>query len=122
MLPLTGIPETIARGMASVRDLFWRTPGVEQVSRYVTGLIRSPNQTWPGIDERQGWDRDVPRRRARHEAVFEAGWDSHPLRRRHRTQVAHDHRGRGREVIRLDWTLAQHERGPRICGVDQAYA
>jgi hypothetical protein len=120
MLPITGIPETSARGMASCRDLFCRTQGLEHVSRYVTGLILSPNKTWQGIDELPGWDRDVPSRRAMHEAVFEAGWVSHPLRRRHRTQVAHDHRGRGREVMSLDWTLAHHERGPRIFGVDQA--
>jgi hypothetical protein len=120
MLPLTGIPETIARGMASFRDLFCRTQGCEHVSRYVTGLILRPNKTWQGIDERQVWARDVPSRRAMHEAVFEAGWDSHTLMRRHRTQVAHDHRGRGREVMSLDGTLAHHERGPRIVGVDQA--
>ncbi len=56
-----------------------------------------------------------------HEAVFEAGWDSQALIPRHRTQVARNHRGRGPEVISLDWTLAHHERGPRIFGVDQAY-
>jgi hypothetical protein len=67
------------------------------------------------------WDHDQPSRRAMHEAVFEAGWDSHALIQRHRTQVAPDHRGRGREVISLDWTLAHHERGPRIFGVDLAY-
>jgi hypothetical protein len=121
MLPITGIPETIARGMAGFRDLFCRTQGFEHVSRYVTGLILSPNKTLQGIYELQVWDRDAPSRRAMHEAVFEAGWDSHTLMRRHRTQVAHDHRGRGREVISLDWTLAHHERGPRIFGVDQAY-
>jgi hypothetical protein len=56
-----------------------------------------------------------------HAAVFEAGWDSHALMRRHRAQVAHDHQGRGREVIGVDWTRAHHERGPPICGVEQAY-
>jgi hypothetical protein len=40
--------------------------------------------------------------------------------RRHRAQVAHDHQGRGREVSSVDWTLAHHERGPHIVGVDQA--
>jgi hypothetical protein len=55
-----------------------------------------------------------------HEAVFEAGWDSQALMRRHRAQVAHDHQGRGREVISVDWTRAHHERGPHIVGVDQA--
>jgi hypothetical protein len=121
MLPITGIPETIARGMAGFRDLFCRTEGFEHVSRYVTGLILSPNKTLQGIYALQVWDRDTPSRRAMHEAVFEAGWDSHALIQRHRTQVAHDHRGRGREVISLDWTLAHHERGPRIFGIDLAY-
>jgi hypothetical protein len=45
MLPITGIPETIARSMAGFRDLFCRWEGFEHVSRYVTGLILSPNKT-----------------------------------------------------------------------------
>jgi len=121
MLPITGVPETIARGMAGFRDLFCRGQGFEHVSRYVTGLILSANKTLQGIDELQVWDHDQPSRRAMHEAVFEAGWDSQALIQQHRTQVARDHRGRGREVISLDWTLAHHERGPHIFGVDQAY-
>jgi hypothetical protein len=121
MLPITGRPETIARGMGGFRDLFCRTEGFNHLSRYVTGLILSPNKTLQGIYALQVWERDTPSRRAMHEAVFEAGWDSHALMQRHRAQVAHEHRGRGREVISLDWTLAHHERGPRIFGVDQAY-
>jgi hypothetical protein len=121
MLPITGIPETIARGMAGFRDLFCRTEGFEHISRYVTGLILSPNKTLQGIYELQVWDRETPSRRARHAAVFEAGWDSRALMQRHRTQVAREHQGRGREVMSLDWTLAHHERGPRIFGVDLAY-
>jgi hypothetical protein len=121
MLPITGVPETIARGMAEFRDLFGRAEGFEHVSRYVTGLIISPNKTLQGIYEWQVWDHDTPSRRAMHAAVFEAGWDSHALIQRHRTQVAPDHRGRGREVISLDWTLAHHARGPHIFGVDLAY-
>jgi hypothetical protein len=121
MLPITGVPETIARGMAGFRDLFCRGQGFEHVSRYVTGLILSANKTLQGIYELQVWDHAQPSRRAMHEAVFEAGWDSHALIQRHRTQVGRDHRGRGREVISLDWTLAHHERGPHIFGVDQAY-
>jgi hypothetical protein len=121
MLPITGIPETIARGMAGFRDVFCRGQGFEHVSRYVTGLIISANKTLQGIYELQVWDHAQPSRRAMHAAVFEAGWDSHALIQRHRTQVACDHRGRGREIISLDWTLAHHERGPHIFGVDQAY-
>lgn len=39
----------------------------------------------------------------------------------HRAEVARGHRGRGREVIGVDWTQAHHERGPRIYGVKEAY-
>jgi hypothetical protein len=121
MLPIIGIPETIAKGLAGFRDLFCRKEGFEHISRYVTGLILSPNKTLQGIYELQVWDRATPSRRAMHAAVFEAGWDSQALIQRHRATVAPDHRGRGREVIGLDWTLAHHERGPHIFGVDQAY-
>ena len=121
MLPITGIPETIAKGLVGFRDLFCRKEGFEHISRYVTGLILSPNKTLQGIYDLQVWDRHTPSRRAMHAAVFEVGWDSPAFMQRHRAQVAYDHRGRGREVISLDWTLAHHERGPHIFGVDQAY-
>jgi hypothetical protein len=121
MLPITGVPETIARGMAGFRDLFCRKEGFEHASRYVTGLILSPNKTLQGIYDLHVWEHNTPSRRAMHEAVFEAGWDSQALMRRHRAQVAHDHQGRGREVISVDWTLTHHERGPHLFGVDQAY-
>jgi len=121
MLPITGVPETIARGMAAFRDLFCRAEGFEHVSRYVTGLILSPNKTLQGIYDLQVWDRDTPRRRAMHEAVFEAAWDSQALIQRHRATVGPDHRGRGHEVLSVDGTLAHHERGPHIFGVDLAY-
>src|SRR5215831_12466150 len=121
MLPITGIPTTIARGMVGFRDLFCRKEGFEHVSRYVTGLIVSPNKTLQGIYDLQVWGHDTPSRRAMHEAVFEARWDSQALIQRHRTTVAPDHRGRGREVISVDWTLAHHERGPHIFGVALAY-
>src|SRR6266511_3655999 len=121
MLPIIGIPETIAQGLAGCRDLFCRMEGFAHISRYVTGLIRSPNKTLQVIYDLHVWDRHTPSRRAMHAAVFAAGWDSPAFMPRHRAQVAYDHRGRGREVISLDWTLAHHERGPHIFGVDQAY-
>jgi len=40
---------------------------------------------------------------------------------RHREVIARDHRGKGREVIGIDWTLTHHERGPKIFGVKRAY-
>ena len=121
MRPIPGIPETMAKGLTGFRDLCCRKEGVEHISRYVTGLILSPNKTWQGIYDLHVWDRHTPSRRAMHAAVFEAGWDAPAFRPRQRAQVAYDHRGRGREVISLDWTLAHHERGPHIFGVDQAY-
>jgi hypothetical protein len=121
MLPLTGIPATIARGMVGFRDLFCRKEGFEHVSRYVTGLIVSAKKTWQGSYDLQVWGHAPPSRRAMHEAVFEAGWDSQTLIQRHRATVASAHRGRGREVIRVDWPLAHHARGPPILGVDVAY-
>ncbi len=56
-----------------------------------------------------------------HAAVFEAGWKSEELMPRHREVVSRDHRGKGREVIGIDWTLTHHDRGPKIFGVKRAY-
>ena len=122
MLPLVAIPETIARGLGPYRPLFCREAGFEHVSRYGSGLILSPNKTLQGIYDLQVWgDENGPSRRAMHEAVFEAGWASEDLMPRHREVVSRDHRGRGREVIRLDWTYAHHDRGPHIWGVNSAW-
>jgi len=121
MLPITRVPETIANGMAKFRPVFCREEGFEHVSRYVTGLIVSPNKTLQGIYDLQVWEGERPSRRAMHAGVFEAGWDDDALMQRHRAEVAPDYRGRGRTVIALDWTLAHHERGPKIYGVRRAY-
>src|SRR4029453_17834340 len=53
---------------------------------------------------------------AMHAAVFEAGWDTDRLLPRHRTLVAPEHQGRGREGLSLDWTYAHHHRGAPIWG------
>ena len=121
MLPIIEVPQTIASGMAHYRDVFYRDEGFEHVSRYVTGLVISPNKTLQGIYDSQVWDSEKPSRRAMHEAVFEAGWDSLALMRQHRATVAADHRGRGREVISMDWTFAHHDRGPEIYGIKKGY-
>jgi len=122
MFPIVAVPETIRRGMAPYRALFCRTAGFEHVSRYVTGLILSPNKTLPGIYDLHVWEDGIaPSRRAMHEAVFEAAWDADRLMPCHRAIVASDHRGRGREVLSLDWTYAHHDRGPRIWGVQAAW-
>src|SRR5215471_4775900 len=102
MLPITRVPELSAKGMAKLRSLFCRDEGFEHVSRYVTGLILSPNKTLQGMYALQVWNRQAPSRRAMHAGVFEAGWDDTALRQRHRAEVASDYRGRGRTVIALD--------------------
>jgi len=121
MLPMVGVPETIRKGLRPYRDLFRRAEGFEYVSRYVTGLIVSPNKTLQGIYAQQVWEEYKPTRRTMHEAVFEAGWEAEELLPRHRTLIAPEHRGRGREVISLDWTLVHHDRGPHIYGTAKSY-
>ena len=76
MLPIIEVPETIRTGMAGFRSLFCRDEGFEHICRYVTGLVISPNKTLQGIYDLQVFDGDRPSRRAMHESVFEAGWDS----------------------------------------------
>jgi hypothetical protein len=49
MLPIVGVPETVRKGLRSYRELFRRDEGFEYVSRYVTGLLVSPNKTLQGI-------------------------------------------------------------------------
>ena len=121
MLPMVGVPETIRKRLRPYRDLFRRAEGFEYVSRYVTGLIMSPNKTLQGIYAHQVWAEHKPTRRTMHEAVFEAGWEAEELLPRHRKLIAPEHRHRGREVISLDWTLVHHERGPHIYGVTKSY-
>lgn len=121
MLPIVEVPETIMNGFAGYRDVFCRDEGFDHVSRYVTGLIISPNKTLQGIYDLQYWDGKKPGRRSMHESVFESGWGSDKLMQRHRAIVAPDHRGRGREVISLDWTFSHHDRGSEIYGNTKSY-
>lgn len=122
LLPLVGVPSLIKEGLEPYRDLFCRDAGFEHVSRYVTGLLLSPNKTLQGIYGQQVWpEASGVSRRAMHAAVFEAGWDSEGLLPRHRAVVAGEHRGRGLEVIDLDWTYVHHDRGPEIYATKRAY-
>jgi hypothetical protein len=69
MVPLVGVPETIRRGLAPYREVFCRAEGFDHVSRYVTGLLLSPNKTLRGLYDAQVWEPGAPRsRRAMHEA------------------------------------------------------
>jgi hypothetical protein len=115
MLPIIEVPESIRQGMLPYRLVFRRQEGFDHVSRYVTGLMISPNKTLQGIYDLQVWGPDdKPTRRAMHAGVFEAGWDGDRLMALHRAEVARDQHGGGRQVISLDWTFAHHDRGPEI--------
>ncbi len=59
---MVGVPETVRKGLRPYRDLFWRTEGFEHVSRYVTGLIVSPNKTEQGIYADPVWEEHKPSR------------------------------------------------------------
>jgi hypothetical protein len=61
------------KGLRPYRDVFRRAKGGTYVSRDVTGLSVSPHTTLPGIDAEQVGEAQKPTRRARHEAVWEAG-------------------------------------------------
>jgi hypothetical protein len=122
MLPIVGVPETLRHGLAPYREVFCRAEGFDHISRYVTGLILSPKKTLQGIYDVQVWEPGAPRSRwPMHEAVFESAWEADTLMSRHREVVAEAHRGRGREVISLDWTYAHHERGLKMWGVKKAW-
>lgn|GEM_PF-1473661 len=118
MFPLVGIPQTIATFLQAYRDVFCRAEGFEHVKRYISGLLLSANKTLQGIYSHIAWpEGQQVSRRAMHEAVFEAGWD----RAQHREVVAAQHRGRGREVMNLDWTFAYHPGSEKIFGAKEAY-
>lgn len=120
--PFVGIPRLIEQGLAPYRDLFCRSSGFDHISRYVTGLLLSANKTLQGIHAQQVWPAgEGSSRRAMHAAVFEAGWDSEGLLPRHREVIAPAHRGRGLDVISLDWTYVHHDRGPEIYATRRMY-
>ncbi len=122
MIPLVGVPKSIAEYLEQYRELFRRKKGFEIVSRFITGLILSPNKTLENIHQEQFWSEETGvKRRAMHHAVFEAGWDSEKIMPKHREIVASEHKGRGEEVISLDWTLSHHEKGEKIYGVKKLY-
>lgn len=122
MFPIIEVPESIRQGMLAYRALFCRKEGFDQVSRFGTGLIVSPNKTLQGIYDLQNWGPGGgPGRRCMQEAVFEANWDDDQLMRRQRAEVAKAPRGGGRQIISVDWTMAHPERGPEIFAHTKAY-
>jgi len=121
MIPIVDIPDTVKTNLLPYRSIFCKEAGFEYIGRYISGLILSPNKTLQGIYDAQVWSNEKPSRRAMHEAIFESGWDSEGLLWRHREVVSRSHRGKGKEVISLDWTLSHHLRGPQIYGVKKGY-
>ncbi len=86
MLPLVGIPATISKFLKSYRQVFRKETGFQHISRYINGLLMSPNKTLQGIYSQLVWDEEQKvSRRAMHEAVFEAGWNHQELMKQHRT-------------------------------------
>jgi hypothetical protein len=123
MLPLVGIPQTIQKTFQHYRSVFCRTAGFNHVSRYLTGLLLSPNKTLQGIYHQWVWPLgEAVNRRAMHASVFEsAGWNCEALMQRHRQVVAPAHRGQGKAVLSLDWTFAHHPYSEKIYGAKAAY-
>ncbi len=94
MIPLVGVPKSIEKSLEKYKGLFKRKKGFETVSRFITGLILSPNKTLEGIHSQQFWeDGKGIKRRAMHHAVFEAGWKSEEIMPQHRDIIAPEHRG-----------------------------
>ena len=109
MLPLVGIPATIVKFLESYRQVFRKEAGFKHISRYINGLLMSPNKTLQGIYSQLVWnEQEKVSRRAMHEAVFEAGWKHEELMQQHRKIISPLHQGKGREIIALDWTFSYH--------------
>jgi len=122
MLPLVGIPATISKFLKSYRQVFRKETGFQHISRYINGLLMSPNKTLQGIYSQLVWDEEHKvSRRAMHEAVFEAGWNHQELMEQHRTIMSPVHQGKGREIIALDWTFSYHPYSEKIFAAKQAY-
>ena len=122
MLPLVGIPKTVAKFLTSYRQVFCKEAGFNHISRYINGLLMSPNKTLQGIYSQVVWDEtEKVSRRAMHEAVFEAGWKYEELMEQQRKVVSKMHRGKGREVIALDWTFSYHPYSEKIFAAKENY-
>ena len=122
MLPLVEIPPSIQTELGKYREIFFREAGFNHIGRYISGLLLSENKTLQGTYSQWVFlEGEQVSSRAMHQAVFEAGWSREQLMKRHRQQVASQHRGRGREVVSIDWTLAHHERAKEMYGAKKGY-
>ncbi len=123
MIPIVSVPESIAQSLRSYRAIFSREEGFAWMSRYVTGLLVSPNKTVQGIYDLLVWPdgEAAPSRRAMHASLFESGWSSDALMGHHRQELGVIYRLGGRSVVSLDWTFSHHDRGPKIYGIKKRY-
>ena len=120
--PLVGIGSTLEQFLVAYRQVFCRDAGFAHVSRYLNGQLLSANKTLQGIYAQIVWPAGQPvSRRVMHEAVFEAGWSREDWMQCHRQTIAPHDRGRGRAVISLDWTLADHPYSEKIAGAKETY-
>ena len=122
MIPLVGISASVAKFLQSYRNVFCKQAGWKHINRYINGLLISPNKTLQGIYEQIVWHQEQKvSRRAMHEAVFEAQWQYQQLMKSHRQKIDVIHRGKGREVIALDWTFSYHPYSEKIFGAKDLY-
>ena len=122
MTPLVGISSSVAKFLQSYHHVFCKQAGWKHINRYINGLLISPNKTLQGIYKQIVWDEDDKvSRRAMHEAVFEAQWQYQQLMKSHRQKIDVIHRGKGREVIALDWTFSYHPYSEKIFGAKDLY-
>ena len=56
MLPIISVPQQIAQYLQDYRDVFCRDEGFDSISRYITGLLISPNTTLQAIHDLQVWE------------------------------------------------------------------
>jgi hypothetical protein len=73
MLPMVSLPPTLQKNLQPYRAVFCRTAGFAQVSRYLAGLLLSPNKTLQGIHAQWVWPQgERVERRSMHASVFES--------------------------------------------------
>ena len=93
MIPIIKVPKSNAKNLEKYREIFKRKKGFETVSRFITGLIISPNKTLEGIHAQQYWEKgEEIKRRGMHHAVFEAEWKSEEIMSKHREIIASEHK------------------------------
>lgn len=122
MIPVLEVPKQVLDGMQNYRDIFCKEQGYESICRFVTGLLTSPNKTLQGIHSLQVYPEKKTSRRRMHESVFESGWSSEALMKRHRKVVSSAYRsGKSKSILSLDWTFGHHNWGKKIFGVKKQW-